>query len=128
MNSAISRWRFVRLKSTIRSGSSNGWFATLYEHLFERVARPADAIKDRGRMGPSGPDFALRLAFPVEQLAEHEVEDPAVAVVEPLLRSVDPDAAFELDWIARVGRSCHLQGARAILQRGEIKALTPRQA
>jgi hypothetical protein len=50
--------------------------------------------------------------LPLEQLPQHEVEDPAVAVVEPLVRGVDPHGGVELDVVGG-----HVKRARAVLER-----------
>src|SRR4051794_113809 len=65
-----------------------------------------------------------------QKLAQHEVEDAAVAVVEPLVGGIDPYSRLELDRIAlglavRLGGDLQLAGA--ILQRGEVEGLLAAQ-
>src|SRR5919109_5214283 len=105
MNSAISRWRFVRFRSTMSSVPSQVACVSYERTSVRRVARRPDGIKPSGRVVdlPGG-------ARVVEQLAQHVVQDPAVAVVEPLLRRVDPDPGLELDRLAILRRRLDREG------------------
>src|SRR5215211_649068 len=67
---------------------------------------------------------AAAAARRLEQLAQHEVEDAVVAVVEPLVRRVDAHACVEFDAL----RGTDPQRPRALLERREVEGLLARQA
>src|SRR5581483_3119638 len=59
------------------------------------------------------------------QLPQHEMQDPAAAVVEPLVGGVDPHRGVELHWVTVLRRGGDPQRLRSLLQRGEVEPLAP---
>src|SRR3954471_12840749 len=77
---------------------------------------------EQARGGPFGSAASLRPSVSAQELSEHERQDAAVPVVEPLIGGVDPHSRLEL-FVIRL----HLERPGTVLERVEVEGLLAAQ-